>query len=548
MREPATISGPKGAPSAPPKASGAPINEALAVELERFEMYSLRLWQLVTVIGMGLGLVMTAMVPGYVGPAIFGVASLYLAYTFPIGYLNQKHGRLAGGRLLSVTIVESSVPWTFLLVLNFAQGAEYALASWIPPLLFGMTLFQSALRLRANTVFVVGYSGSFAFLLIWFFVVRSGVPDSAAHLLYAAPLQVSRFILILTITTVCGFGARFLRSAIVRAEMVTRSKDLFGKYRLQGLVARGGMGEVIEALYCPEGGFERRVAIKRIHKHLADQSRFVDQFRTEAELCSRLAHPNVVQVMDFGKIEETYFLAMEFVDGMTLAQLLRQCDRQQVPLPEHVVGVIMRDVLDGLDHAHRVARGAGGQPLHVVHRDLCPQNILLSNNGEVKITDFGVARALKDAESSETRTVVGHTAYLAPEQARAKSIDARIDLFAAGVIAWELLTARRLFRRDTDSATVLALLNDPVPPLAKYRDGLHPDWDTFLKTALEREPSQRFQSAREMAAALDDIPTSRQEGARRQLASLLDLLTAGADPPGDDDPGGPMAETLVEKK
>jgi serine/threonine-protein kinase len=280
------------------------------------------------------------------------------------------------------------------------------------------------------------------------------------------------------------------------------------------------MGTVFEALYCPEGGFERRVAIKRIHPHLAQQPRFVDAFRREAELCARMAHPNVIQVFDFGRVREAYFLAMEYVEGLTLWELCERARTKERAIPAGLVGHIGREILAGLIHAHEEARGPDASPLRIVHRDLCPQNVLVSIDGQVKLTDFGVARALRDAAARDTKTEGGHLAYMAPEQARGEPIDPRSDLFPIGVILWELLAGRPLFRRENEAATLHALLSEPIPRVADAQEGLDASWDAFLKRALARAPADRFGSAREMLAALSEVRGAEIERAGEMLARL----------------------------
>jgi len=510
------------------------MSDALDLELRRFFRLAIRLWQIIALLGLVTSLLVAATVSAGVGLTMAAIAAIYLAIMSPFVRRVEDDKPLARGVEELGAVIEASVPWTCLIVLGFVEGGDYALASWVPPILFGIVLLLNVIRLRVLAPLIIGIAGGLTFPLCYFLLLRDRVPaELATHMLFEAPMQVTRGISLVAFGIVAALGTRYLREAIVRAEGTFRQRDLFGKYRLLRPIASGGMGEVIEALYCPEGGFERRVAIKRIHEHLAGQPRFVDQFRTEAELCSRLAHPNVVQVMDFGRVETTYFLAMEYVDGMTLGEFMARSSQREMPMPEHVAGAIARHILEGLDHAHRVARGADGRPLRVIHRDLCPHNVLIGANGEVKITDFGVARALKDTSASLTKTVVGHTAYLAPEQALAGPLDERVDLFAVGVIVWEMLTARRLFHRATDAATVQAILGDSVPSVRSYRPELSPGWDAFLAQALARDARRRFVSAGAMLARLDDIPTSRGDGSIQQLAGLMELLgddTAGDDP------------------
>jgi serine/threonine-protein kinase len=281
------------------------------------------------------------------------------------------------------------------------------------------------------------------------------------------------------------------------------------------------MGLVFDALYCPEGGFERRVAVKRIHPHLAATPRFVDAFRAEAELSARLTHPCIVQVLDFGRVGESFFLAMEFIDGMTLGMVVHHSADQRRTLEVPIVAHVLRSILEALVFAHEGARGADGRPLRVVHRDLCPPNVLVSRNGEVKLTDFGIARTLADAGQSMTQSVSGHLGYMAPEQAQAGGFDTRADLFPVGAIAWELFTLEPLFRRPTEAASVLALMTGDVLPVTTWRPELDDAWVDFIERAVARDPDARFPSATAMLDALGAIPGARAHEGQEALGKLV---------------------------
>jgi eukaryotic-like serine/threonine-protein kinase len=294
-----------------------------------------------------------------------------------------------------------------------------------------------------------------------------------------------------------------VRRAIGKAAKSARAQDLFGKYRIERSIASGGMATVFAATYCPEGGFARPVAIKRIHPHLAGMGSFVEAFRNEAELGARLVHPNIVQVLDFGRVEETYFLAMEYVDGVTLGALMRVLRAGPRALSPSLVAWMGREMLEGLSYSHDGARDQDGRVLRIVHRDLSPGNVLVSRTGQVKLSDFGIARALRDASKYVTVSLVGHMSYMAPEQTSGHETDERSDLFSIGVILWELLVGKALFRRATEAATLLAIVNDPAPPPSEERGELaEPLWDAFFARALAREPGGRYQTAREMGDAL----------------------------------------------
>ena len=297
-----------------------------------------------------------------------------------------------------------------------------------------------------------------------------------------------------------------LRRTVGQAASQTRARDLFGKYRIGAKIASGGMGTVYEALYCPEGGFQRRVAIKRVHAHLAQEGTFVDSFRAEAELGARLAHPNIVAVFDFGLVEDTYFFAMEHIEGMDLLRLRKRCKAAGLIIPAPLVAFIGREIAAGLAFAHQTALGADGKPLRVVHRDLNPANILVSRTGQVKISDFGVAKALGDERKYATRHFVGKMSYVAPEQAKGEEFDARADLFSLGLVIWELLCLRRVFERETDAETLLAVMGTVAPPPSTLRTELAGGpWDAFLARALQPNPAMRFQTATEMLSGLNGL-------------------------------------------
>ena len=291
------------------------------------------------------------------------------------------------------------------------------------------------------------------------------------------------------------------------------------------------MGEVFRATYSPEGGFSRPVALKRITPQLAADEQVVQGFRAEAELCSRLLHPNIVQVLDFGRVEDTYFLSMELVDGGTLLDLAERARALGIPVPERVVVQLGRDILAGLSFAHDVARGEDGALLRVLHRDLNPPNVLLTRTGEAKVSDFGIARAVGAMTDLRTGTVIGKSAYMSPEQACAEPQDGRSDLFAVGIILWELLAGRRLYARGTDAQNMLAIVNEDAPPPSRFRR-VDARWDAFFARALARSLSERFPDAGEMAEALSRCVEGERTGTGEVVAFNARLDQAEAASPG----------------
>jgi hypothetical protein len=264
----------------------------------------------------------------------------------------------------------------------------------------------------------------------------------------------------------------------------SRSADLLGKYILGERLGVGGMAEVFKATYSPEGGFERPVAVKRVLPHLVNDPQFIERFRREAELTARLVHPNIVQVLDFGRHLDTYFLAMEWVEGVPLNRLARS------PLPACVVSWIALQLADALDFIHS-RQGPDGRPLGLVHRDLNPPNILVSRLGEVKLADFGVARVTATPGVTRTGVVVGKLAYMAPEQLSGPQYDGRADLFALGATLHELLTGRRLFLASSDVETMQAVLNHPVPRLGAERSDVPRELEAIVMGLLERAVERR---------------------------------------------------------
>lgn len=283
----------------------------------------------------------------------------------------------------------------------------------------------------------------------------------------------------------------------------------FGRYLLFDHIGRGGMADIFLANASTDLGGARRVVIKQILPTLSHDEGFAQLLSAEAKLAAQLNHANVVQVFDLGREGDRLFIAMEYVEGFDLNELLRRLSRAKIPMPAEFALFIVREILRGLDYAHR-ARDAKGEPLGIVHRDVSPSNVLISFEGEVKLCDFGIARAL--ARSDETRDdearirlsrVAGKSAYMAPEHARGGTIDARADVFAAGVLMWELCAGRRL-HKGSDEAMLAAAKAGIVPPLP---DGGLPrpeDLQRILDRAVAMRPEDRIDSAGDLARAMDD--------------------------------------------
>ena len=277
------------------------------------------------------------------------------------------------------------------------------------------------------------------------------------------------------------------------------------------------------------GGFQRFVAIKRLHPHLAREPEFVQMFLDEARLAARIHHPNVVPILEIGTGEHGYYIVMEYVEGDTFAQLIARSAQAGQRIPIHVASRILVDVLAGLHAAHELADDDGAA-LGIVHRDVSPQNILIGVDGSARLTDFGVARATSRLSTTRTGQLKGKLAYMAPEQARgAKDIDRRADIFASGVVLWEALEGRRLFRGDGDADTLNKVLYDPIPRLRDAVPAVPAGLEAVLEGALDRDRTQRFASAAAFADALERVAVEVGEVAtHKDVAAYLESML-GAD-------------------
>ena len=267
----------------------------------------------------------------------------------------------------------------------------------------------------------------------------------------------------------------------------------FGKYLLTEKLATGGMAEIYLAKLIGPGGFEKPLVIKQIHPRLSGQAAFVDMFVAEAKTLVSLTHGNIVPVYELGVVEDTYFIAMEYIDGPSLHRLMARVRDAGIALPPPIAAWIAGEILDGLDYAHR--KGVG-----VIHRDLSPRNVMVSRDGEVKLVDFGIAVAIASAAAVQAGTGDAHPptgsfAYMSPEQAAQRPLSPQSDLFSVGVLLWEMLTGRTLFARSTAEETLTAVATvDAVAP-STIVAGIPSKLDELVARALRREPGERWQSA-----------------------------------------------------
>ena len=276
------------------------------------------------------------------------------------------------------------------------------------------------------------------------------------------------------------------------------------RYRVIEKLASGGMAEVFRAESAGLEGFKKQVAIKRVLPHLSEKKKFISMFLDEARLSAHLSHSNCVQVFDIGVGDNAYFIVMEYVDGADLKAVLETLKKQGRELPVEEAVFISIKICEGLCYAHELI-DSDGRPFAVVHRDVSPPNVLMTKHGEIKIVDFGLAKASSQLEKSEPGIIKGKFSYLSPEAALGKDVDHRTDIFAVGIILWEMLAGRRLFLGDTDFATVKLVQQAAIPPLTKINAKVTPELERIVGKALARDPAQRFQSARDLAVALNDF-------------------------------------------
>lgn len=263
----------------------------------------------------------------------------------------------------------------------------------------------------------------------------------------------------------------------------------FGRYYLTQKIAMGGMAEIFRAKAVGAEGFEKVVVIKRILPHFCEDEGFVTMFKDEARVAAHLNHANVVQIFDFDEVEGLFYIAMEYVEGRDLKRVLDVGAKLSKPLSIAQAVYVMMEASQGLHYAH--TRVVDGNPLNIIHRDVSPHNIMISFNGEVKIMDFGIAKAASRSTKTRVGTVKGKCAYMSPEQARGKPLDARSDLFALGVCLWEMLTGKRLFVGESDFETLNNVLKAEVPPASELNPEVPKELDAIVLKSLARDREER---------------------------------------------------------
>ncbi len=284
----------------------------------------------------------------------------------------------------------------------------------------------------------------------------------------------------------------------------------FGKYLLLERLAVGGMAEVFLAKSFGVQGFEKLIAIKRILPTMAEDQEFIQMFIDEAKIAGHLSHANIVPIYELGKIGDAHYIAMEFVWGKDLLHIVNRFRRMQQRMPPAMVTWLGAMICDGLDYAH-TKRDRQGEPLNLIHRDISPQNVLISYEGHVKLIDFGIARAASRTTRTQAGVLKGKFGYMSPEQVRGKPIDQRSDLFAVGTVIYEMITCERLFLGESDVSTLEKVRTVDVARPSELVEGVPPMLDDIVMKALAREPDDRYQSAAEMRRELQRCLATQME-------------------------------------
>jgi serine/threonine-protein kinase len=338
------------------------------------------------------------------------------------------------------------------------------------------------------------------------------------------------------------------------------SPTRFGKYDLLAQLATGGMAEIWLARVSGMAGFEKLVVIKRLLDKLAVEREYVEMFLDEARINARLTHSNIVQVLELGQVEGRYFMAMEYVPGLSVVQVGKHATQRLGDVPQEIACGIVIQACAGLHHAHEETL-PDGTPLGIIHRDVSPQNLILTFEGLVKVLDFGIAKAEGRQTATRTGFVKGKFSYMSPEQCLGESLDRRSDVFALGIVLFELSTARRLFKRGSTYDTYTAITSADVPEPRSLNAKIDPAVSDVIMKALRRKPDDRFASAGEMQDALEQA--TRKAGLRvahsdlqrfmqttfateeEEQRQLLAQALAGELPGGDATAMSPIAERAV---
>ncbi|WDP92892.1 MAG: serine/threonine protein kinase [Desulfobacter sp.] len=326
------------------------------------------------------------------------------------------------------------------------------------------------------------------------FAIDAAQLDSLAN-------QANRFLMILWITGILGviliivITDIYLKKKRQRALEAFKNAETVGPYRLTRKIATGGMAELYLADYTREDGFKRTVAIKKILPHLVENQDFVDMFIREARLAAILRHPNIVQIFDLIKAHNSNFIAMEYVNGKNLAEILAH---EKKGLPVDLSVFLIQKISAGLYYSHTKKNEDTGEPLNIVHRDVSPQNMLISFKGEVKISDFGISKARSEPSFTQAGVIKGKLSYLSPEQALGKETDHQSDIYALGIIFYEILSGQRLYKFNNEIEALTALPKTVVKPIIEVRKDIPEGLNEIVMKCLEKDKDKRYHSGKEI--------------------------------------------------
>ena len=302
--------------------------------------------------------------------------------------------------------------------------------------------------------------------------------------------------------------------------------ETFGRYELLRKLAAGGMGQVYLARQKGPVGFQKLLVVKRLLPHLSEDDEFIQMFLDEARIAALLNHPNIAQIYDLGEVDGTYYIAMEYVHGEAISDVLKRALQRRGAMPIAFKCRVIADAAAGLDAAHH-ARSPSGRKLALIHRDVSPQNVLVGFNGSVKIIDFGVAKAANKFSQTNVGQIKGKHAYMSPEQARGEPLDNRSDVFGLGTVFYEILTNTRLFKRESEMATLKAVVGAKVTPPSEVAPGIPKALDAVVLKALARNREERFATAGDMQLAIEDFLFKQQlPGTTAHLAAFMKELYA----------------------
>ena len=464
------------------------LKQSLLQDAVPREMSVARFMRVMMVLSCVVAPLLIPLVGPVLGLSLAGMtATLILYYSLTLRALRRGHFHPAFQWMDSAVTV--SIPAVASVLIGAFHDPMTALTA--PHLVaWGALIVVCSLRAGRKLAYAAAALAMVEFLGLYFFMVFPRLtPESPLTLKW--PLMVLRGAFLFMYGPLSAtLAAHLVRKAeeVLRA---IREKDVMGKYFLHERVGVGGMAEVFRATYSPEGGFEKQVAVKRVLPAYADDEEFISLFRREAELGSMLIHPNVVQVLDLGRHQGMLFLAMEYVDGLSLSVLLRRLPERR--LPPAAVAYLGAEVAQALAYVHG-RTNSEGEALGLVHRDLNPPNILVSRIGEVKLSDFGIARAAHLLAVTQTRTVRGKASYMAPEQARGRPLDGSADLFALGLTLHEALTGQRVRKGENEDELLRAAVHQEIPPPSTLVPGISRALDSAIMGLVQPDLSRRTRS------------------------------------------------------